>query len=57
MPPKKKTANDQVEELLAKILATNLWAAGANQATIKRSVEKSSTWVNDLLKGVPKPTK
>jgi len=55
MPPKKQTPNNQVEDLLSKLLAINLWSAGASQNTIARAVHKSATWVNDFLKGVPKP--
>ena len=55
MPGKKRTENDQVEELLAKLVAASLWNAGASQNTIARAVGKSATWVNDFLKGVPKP--
>jgi len=55
MPRKKMTPNDQVEELLSKLLAINFWAARASQNTIARAVGKSATWVNQLLKGVPKP--
>lgn len=57
MPPKKRTANDQVEELLSKLIAVNLWLAGAAQGKIASAIGKSATWVNDLLKGVPKPKK
>jgi hypothetical protein len=55
MPPKKQTPNDGVEELLSKLVAINLWTAGASQNTIAHAVGKSATWVNHFLKGVPKP--
>jgi len=55
MPRKKQTPNNEVEELLSKVVAINLWNAGANQNTIARAVGKSATWVNEFLKGVPKP--
>jgi hypothetical protein len=47
--------NGQAEELLSKLLAISLWTAGASQGTIARAVNKSKTWVNEFLKGVPKP--
>jgi hypothetical protein len=55
MPRKKQTPNDQVEELLSKLLAIDLWTARATQGTIARVLGKSPNWVNDLLKGIPKP--
>jgi hypothetical protein len=54
MSAKKEISNDRVEELLAKLVAVNLWKIGANQNTIARAVGKSATWVNAFLKGVPK---
>jgi hypothetical protein len=55
MSRKKQTPNDQIEELLSKLLTINLWNSGASQNTIARAVGKSATWVNQFLKGVPKP--
>ncbi len=55
MAGKKRTPNEEVEELLSKLVAINLWSAGANQKKIARAVGKSPNWVNDLLKDVPKP--
>lgn len=54
MPPKKLP---QVEELLTKILALNMWTAGATQDSIAAAVGKGKSWVNDFLQGVPKPNK
>jgi hypothetical protein len=56
MPRKKLTPNDDVVELLTKLLAINMWKAGASQAVIARAVGRGLTWVNGFLKGVPKPT-
>jgi len=53
MPRKKPTPTDQTE-LLTKLLAINMWTAGANQIAIARAVGKGGGWVNDFLKGVPK---
>jgi len=55
MPGKKQTPNDQIEELLAKLLTINLWSRGTSQDKIARAIGKSKTWVNQFLKGVPKP--
>jgi hypothetical protein len=41
-------------DVLAKLLAVNMWVAGANQSSIARAVGKSKSWVNSLLRGVPK---
>jgi len=57
MPPKKASPNENVEELLTKILALNLWKAGAKQMAIARAVGKGGKWVNDFLKGIPKSAK
>jgi len=57
MPPKKATPYENVEELLSKILALNLWMAGAKQTAIARAVGKGSDWVNGFLKGIPKLAK
>ena len=56
MPGKKRTSNTEVEELLSKLIAINLWSAGASQTKIAKAVGKSPNWVNGFLKGVPKPS-
>jgi hypothetical protein len=53
--PRKKRTPDTVEELLSKLIAVNLWNTGASQGKIARAIGKSPNWVNDFLKGVPKP--
>ncbi len=40
--------------LLEKQIALDLYFRGANQNTIARVLQKSKTWVNELLQGVPK---
>jgi len=55
MPPKKASATQEVEDLLAKLLALNMWTAGAKQNAIAHAVGRGNTWVNDFLKDVPKP--
>lgn len=54
MPPRKAPP---VEELLAKLIAINMWTAGATQEAIAAALGKSKGWVNDFLKGVPKKSK
>jgi hypothetical protein len=54
MAQKKKTADDRVEQLLSKILALNLWLAGAPQSKIARALGKSKQSVNEFLKGIPR---
>jgi hypothetical protein len=41
-------------ELLEKLLCLQLYALGATQSQIARFMGKSKTWVNDLMKGMPK---
>jgi hypothetical protein len=54
MPRKKPSPTDQTE-LLTKLLAVAMWSAGAKQASIARAVGRGVQWVNDFLKGIPKP--
>jgi hypothetical protein len=44
-------------ELLQKLLAVQLYYAGTQQRIIARIIGRRVTWVNALLRGVPKPTK
>jgi len=57
MPPKKRTTNSEVEELLSKLIAISMWNAGTSQGNIARAIGKSPNWVNAFLKGVPKPAR
>ena len=41
-------------ELLEKLILLQLYSAGATQSQIARFLGKSKSWVNDLLKGLPK---
>lgn len=53
MPKKPAETNKQVE-LLEKLIALQLFDLGAPQGTIAKTVGKSKTWVNKLVRGVPK---
>ncbi len=44
-------------ELLEKSIALQLFALGVPQSAIAKTVGKSKTWVNSLLRGVPKKGK
>jgi hypothetical protein len=55
MPPKKE-AERNLEDLLTKLLAVNLWSAGATQDVIAARLGKGKAWVNSFLKGVPRPS-
>lgn len=57
MAGKKQTPNEQLEGLVSKLIAISLWNSGASQSKIASAVGKSKIWVNDFLKGVPKPSK
>ncbi len=54
MPKKKVDNQDPSTELLEKMLVLQLYALGAPQGRIARAVGRGTTWVNDLLKGLPK---
>ena len=41
-------------ELLEKLIALQLFALGVPQGAIAKTVGKSKTWVNSLLRGVPR---
>jgi hypothetical protein len=44
-------------ELMEKLVLVQLHALGTPQSVIARFLGKASSWVNQNLKGVPKPTK
>lgn len=48
----KKTPDNAV--LLEKLLAFQLYALGASQDQIAKAVGRSKTWVNNLVRGLPK---
>jgi hypothetical protein len=43
--------------MLETLLVVQLYSMGAPQKVIARILGKSINWVNDTLKGIPKPTK
>lgn len=45
---------NDLTEMLARVLAVQLYVVGASQGSIARAVGKSKTWVNTLLRGIPK---
>ncbi len=54
--PKKKTdeAGDKSVDILEKILVIQLHIIGVPQVKIAKIARKNRTWVNNLLKGIPK---
>lgn len=44
----------RVALLLEKQIALDLYFRGVSQNTIAKVLQKSKTWVNELLQGVPK---
>ena len=54
MPKKPEEYKDESIDLLTKILVLQLFGMGATQSKIAKTVGKSKSWVNDLLKGIPK---
>src|SRR5271157_3518022 len=47
-------SNDKLVELLEKLIALRLYSIGASQDITSGFLSRSKTWVNDLLKGLPK---
>jgi len=54
MPKKTAEGKDVSIDLLTKMLVFQLFSMGVPQDKIAKTVGKSKTWVNDLLKGIPK---
>lgn len=52
--PNESQDHRKLVELLEKSVALQMHALGAPQSSIAKSLGKSKTWVNDLLRGVPK---
>ncbi len=44
----------RVIALMEREIALDLYFRGANQNTIAKVLQKSKTWVNELLQGIPK---
>ena len=44
-------------ELMEKLVLVQLHALGTPQLVIARFLGKASTWVNQNLRGIPKPTR
>lgn len=55
MPRKKYEVDQRDTELLEKILVVQLYALGAAQDQIARLVGRQKLWVNQLLRGIPRP--
>jgi transcriptional regulator with XRE-family HTH domain len=51
---KRKELGTKEAELLEKLLVLQLNSLGATQSQIARFMGKSKSWVNDLMKGLPK---
>jgi predicted transcriptional regulator len=51
---KNKGDLDHIAETMDKLLAIELWTRGATQESIAKVLGRSKTWVNDLLKAIPK---
>lgn len=54
MPKKPQEIPDKSVELLARLLVFQLYALGASQGRMAKAVGRSKSWVNDLVKGLPK---
>jgi hypothetical protein len=46
--------SQKVEELLQKLLVFQMFSLGATQGKTAKVVGRSKTWVNEILKGMPK---
>jgi hypothetical protein len=51
---KGKELGTKEAELLEKLLVLQLYSLGATQSQIARFMGKSKSWVNELMKGLPK---
>jgi hypothetical protein len=51
---KRKELGTKEAELLEKLLVLQLYSLGATQSQIARFMGKGNSWVNDLMKGLPK---
>ncbi len=54
MPRKTRGKKDRAAEYLEKLIVLQLYALGASQDHMAEAVGKSKTWVNDLVKGLPR---
>jgi hypothetical protein len=54
MPTPNKDENDRIIELLAKLLAMKMHSMGATQGQIARAAGKAKSWVNSVVRGVPR---
>ena len=51
---KSKGLETKEAELLEKLLALQLYSIGATQSQIARFMGKSKSWVNELMKSLPR---
>lgn len=54
MPKKKRQQRDRSADLLEKLLVLELFALGASQDRIARTVGRQKAWVNEMVKGLRK---
>lgn len=54
MPKRQRTDDEQLKELLQKLLVLELFSMGATQDKIAKVVGRQKLWVNTLLKGIPR---
>ena len=54
MPKSSKSEAERTLELAEKLLAMKMHSMGATQGQIARAVGKNKTWVNGVVRGVPR---
>jgi hypothetical protein len=54
MPRENDEGKEKTINLLEKILVFQLFVLGVQQEKIAKIVRRSKSWVNELLKGIPK---
>jgi hypothetical protein len=54
MPKKKLDEAERTADLLEKLLIFQMYALGAPQDRIAKTVGRQKAWVNELVKGLPK---
>jgi hypothetical protein len=54
VPKRQRTEDEELKELLQKLLVLQLFSMGATQDKIAKVVGRQKLWVNTLLKGIPR---
>jgi hypothetical protein len=50
-----RSDDEKLEQLLQTSIVLQMFALGATQEKIAKTVGRSKSWVNTILKGIPRP--